>query len=140
MGQKERIIRLIGNFLPSFFIATVPLFTASLLLRNLGWLIGNFIKAGDNDKFDFVGIFEQTKEAVLSVHWLIPLVLSLLFFFAVRFLFRGIKSKAILLTLKIVLFVFFMVVAVAFALMLTRVNGIRFCDLLGKLLPLIDKL
>ncbi len=140
MDRKERKIRLIRDLLPSFLIATVPLFTASLLLRNLGRLVGNFIKAGDNDKFDFAVIFEQTRDAALSIHWLLPLILGVLFLFLSCCLFRRIKSKATVAVLRIALFVLFMAVAVALALMLTRVNGVRFCDLLMKLLPLIDKL
>ena len=140
MGLKKINIKLVVGFLPSFFIATVPICIASFILRRLGWLVGTFIKAGDNDKFDFVGIFEQTKDAALSIHWLVPLLLSILFLFANHLLFKRIKNKAIGITLGIVLFSVFMMVAVVCALMFTKVNGVRFCDLLGKLLPIIDKL
>ena len=140
MDRKKGNIKIVGVFLPSFLIAAVPVFTASLLLRRLGWLVSNFIKADDNDKFDFVGIFEQTKDAALSIHWLIPLLLSILFLFATCLLFQRIKNKAIRTTLSILSFSVFMTVAVVVALMFTRVNGVRFCDLLEKLLPLIDKL
>ena len=127
-------------FFASAFISIVSIFTAATILRNLGWLLGNFVEPGVNDKFDFVRIFEQTKNAGLSIHCFFPILLGLLFLISNFYLFPKIKNKVSCITLAIFLFILLFIIAFVCSLLLTRVNGIRFCDLLYKLLPLIDKL
>ena len=127
-------------FFVSVFITVGPMICASVILRNLGWIIGRFVESGTNDGLDFARIFEQLKEARLSVHFLLPLLFGVLFFVLEHYFVKKLKSKGMRIILNsfifTVLFVFSFVCSLAF----TYVNGIRFCDLLGKLLPLIDKL
>lgn len=129
----------IASFISALIIVVSTLAT-TMILRNLDWLVGKFVEPGGDGKFDFVRIFEQTKEARLSVHWLFPLLLGLLFFIASLYLLTKIKRKAVRVILDIAVFFILLVAAFICSLLLTRINEIRFGDLLAKLLPLIDKL
>ena len=136
--QKRRLR--IFDIVAGVLTAVIPVITASLLLRNLGRLIGKFVKSGENDKFDFARIFSQIRDAEISVHWLIPVILGLLLYLTAVYLLSRIKSKSLRVGLEIFLFAVFLLSALAAAILLTNVNGICFGRLLGKFIPLIDKL
>ena len=116
------------------------IFAAVFVLRNLGEVVGIFVEADGDAAFDVVRIFEQTRVAEIAPHWLLPLLLSVAYAFALWRFFPKAKAFALPVFLWTVLFALLLAVCFAFSLMLTRVNGIRFCDLLSKLLPIIDKL
>ncbi len=140
MNIKKSISEHIIAFLPSVFIVVVPIITSALILSNLGWLVGLFVESSSEDKFNFARIFEQTKDARLSLHCLLPIVLGVLFYIICFYLPQRIKNKGLYRFVKIFVFVLLLMVAIICALMFARVNDVRFCDLLSKLLPLIDKL
>ena len=137
---KKGVSNLIFFCLPGAFITIIPLVAASCLLRNLGAIVGAFVQADEGDKFDFANIFSQTQDAELSLHVLIPLMLGILFLAIRFFLISKIKTKIYRVSLTCILFLVFLLIAVICSLLMTRVNGIRFVELLEKLLPLIDKL
>ncbi len=114
----------------------ISVFAAVLVVRNLGGLVGMFIEADANAAFDFVCIFEQTKNAQITPHWFSPLLLFGIYTFALWYF--SPRTKHII--LWIILFVLLLTVGFACSLMLMRVNDIRFCDLLAALLPVISKL
>lgn len=126
--------------LAGVLIMNAPGFITMLLLRNLGGLVGRFVESGPDDKFDFAGIFAQTEDARLTVHWILPVLLGILFFIVVFRFFAGIERRAVGFALMLILFLILFGIALVCSLALTRVNDIRFCDLLAKLLPLLGKL
>ena len=126
--------------LAGFLIMNLPTLATALLLRNLGWLIGRFVESEPGDKFDFARIFAQIRDARLTMHWILPALLGVVFFAVAFRCFATIGNRAVRRALSVTLFLVLLILALAASLALTRVNGIRFCDLLGKLLPLIDKL
>ncbi len=134
---KKQIWLCVSALLGGMILST---FAAVLVLRNLGGLIGMFVEADADAAFDFVRIFEQTKDAQIAPHWLFPLLLFGTYAFALlRFSPRATRS-ALHIILWVILFVLLLTVGFACSLMLTRVNDIRFCDLLAALLPVIGKL
>lgn len=126
--------------LAGFLIMNLPTLVTALLLRNLGWLIGRFVESGAGDELDFARIFEQLRDARLTMHWLLPALLGAVFFAVAFRCLTTIGNRAVRRALCVTLFLILLALAHVASLALTRVNGIRFCDLLGKLLPLIDKL
>lgn len=121
-------------------IIIVSTLAAAIVLRNLGWIVEKFLGAGVDGKLDFVRIFGQTQHAQLSVHWLLPMLFGLLFFTSSLYLLANLKNRAARITLTTVIFAILLVAAFSCALLLTRVNGVRFGDLLDQLLPIINKL
>ena len=113
---------------------------SSLLLKNLGIIIGAFVDSSEGDKFDFAEIFAQTSHARLSFHWILPLAFGLLFAFLCAFVFSKTENIKAQNAFCICVFLFLLVLSYLSCLLLTKVNGIRFFDLLYKLLPLIDSL
>ena len=139
--MKRYIIReALPIALPSVIIFALPIFSVALLLRNLGAIIAKFIPSDENAKFDFAQIFEQLRDVRLSLHWALPLVFAVLLGLLLIFTIKNIKSKLAFAVIAFLAFVILLILSFASSLMLTSVNGIRFCDLLSKLIPLIDKL
>ena len=126
--------------LPSFAIFALPILAASLLLCNLGAIISIFVKAEETAKFDFSLIFEQLRDASMSPHIVLPLACAVAFGLLLFFASKKIKNKLVISIIAFFAFVILFSLAFVSSLMLTSVNGIRFCDLLSKLIPLIDKL
>ena len=120
--------------------AILSTFAAVLVLRNLGCLVGMFVDTDADAAFDFVRIFEHTTDAQIAPHWLFPLLLFGVYAFALRRFLPRVKQSALHIILWTILFVLLLAVGFACSLMLTRVNDIRFCDLLAALLPVIGKL
>jgi Cu/Ag efflux pump CusA len=139
--MKRYIIReALPIALPSVIIFALPIFSVALLLRNLGVIIAKFIPSDENAKFDFALIFEQLRDARLSLHWALPLVLAVLLGVLLFFAIKNIKSKLAFGVIAFFVFIILLLLSFVSSLMLTSVNGIRFCDLLSKLIVLIDKL
>ena len=126
--------------LPSAIVFALPIFAVSLLLRNLGAIISKFIQSDENAKFDFALIFDQLRDARLSLHWALPVVSAVLLGVLLFFVFKNIKSRLAVGIIAFFAIIIFFILSFASSLMLTSVNGIRFCDLLSRLIPLIDKL
>lgn len=126
-------------FTSAIFAVSSAVFT-SLLLRNLGAIVGMFVEAESGAEFDFALIFEQTKNAELSFFWLVPLLLGALLYIADKILFYKIESKRVRGGLKYFFFFSFLFSSYLLTLLFTKVNDVRFIDLLYKLVPLIDKL
>ena len=118
----------------------LSVFGAVSVLRNLGGIVGMLVEADADAAFDFARIFEQTKDASIAPHWLLPLLTFGAYALALLRFFRGAKRSAARFLLCAVPFVLLLAFGFACSLMLTRVNGIRFCDLLGALLPVIGRL
>lgn len=118
----------------------LSIFAAVSVLRNLGGLVGRFVEANADAAFDFTRIFEQTKTAQIAPHWLLPLLLFGAYAFAVWRFSKKHKASVLCVILWSVLFILLLSVSFACSLMLTRVNDIRFCDLLAALLPIISRL
>ncbi len=125
------------------FAAFIPIASAAAaaaVLHNLGGLVGLFLDGGADGKFDFVRIFAQTREAGLTVHFLWPLMFGVLFFLAFRLGTAKIPARAARIGGTFAVYLLLLLSAFIASLLFSRVNGIRFIDLLAKLLPLIDKL
>lgn len=127
-------------YLNAALIVSVSMLFAVLVLRNLGSIVGLLVGSEGGGKFDFALIFSQTRDARLNIHWFFPCCFGVLFFSCQRYFFTNIKSKAVRVTLLALMLTLFIIIGSVVSLVLTRVNGIRFSDLLFKLIPLIDKL
>lgn len=137
---EKRNARRTSAAIQTLFIVFTPLLLAFLMLRNLGGIVGLFIESDADAKFDFARIFDQTKDARITLAWLPSLLLGCAFYAFLRFLLPKLKSRVLRVLLNILLFALFFVCALLLSLLLTRVNQIEFFDLLRELLPLIDKL
>ena len=126
--------------LPCAFIVLIPVIAAELVIRNLGGIIGAVLSSESGGTYDFARIFAQTADASVIPHALLPLAFGALFAAACFCVFPRIKSRALLVFSRIFLFFSFLLTGFACSILLAQVNGIRFCDLLAELLPLIDKL
>ncbi len=138
--MKAKEILRVRVLLPSACIALLPIGAAALFVRDLGWIIGRFVESQEGAKYDFARIFEQTREAELSFFWLLPLLFGVLFALAETFAFSRIKRRGVRITLEAVLILLLLLAAFLCSVLLCEVNGIRLCDLIGKLLPIIDEL
>ena len=140
MDERNRKQRPLISLVPAVIITVTALCLSILFLRNLGFLIGLFVKSGAGSKFDFVQIFNQTKDAHLTVHFPIPLFCGIAFYFTYTKMITNIKSTPLRVASSIIIGVLLFTIALVACIALTRVNGIRFWQLLDKLLPLMDKL
>ena len=140
MKAKKNMAEWIFALLPSIFVVSIPVISAELVIRNLGGIIGAVLPSDTGGKYDFALIFAQTADARLLPHVLLPLLFGMLFAEACFYVFPKIKSKALSVVLGMLLFLSFVLTGSLCSLLFTYVNGIRFCDLLAELLPIIDKL
>ena len=123
-----------------FLLMNGAIFGTALIVRNLGRLVGLFVESGTGAALDFALIFEQTKDAQLSVPWFLSVLWGILFWILAFRCLAKVKKRPVSFLLMAVLFLVLLGIALLSSLMLTRVNDIRFYDLLRKLLPLIGKL
>ena len=130
----------IRKMLPSLAIFILPVFAANLLLRNLGAILSIFLPSDENAKFDFPRIFDQTRDANISPHIWLPLACASAFVLLLFWISKRVKNRLAVSVIACFSFAVLFLAAFLSSLMLTSVNGIRFCDLLSKLIPLIDKL
>lgn len=137
---EKRSARRASAAIQTFFIVFTPLLLAFLILRNLGGIVGLFIESDADAKFDFACIFDQTRDAEITLAYLPVILLGCAFYALLRFLLPRLKSRALRIVLNMFAFAVVFVFAFLLALLLTRVNQIGFFDLLRELLPLIDKL
>ena len=124
----------------SLLIPTVSIGLTTWILRHLGFLVGLFVEPGEGDKFDFAEIFSQTQDAALTLHWILPLLCGALFYGASLGHSVIIKKRTICAVPGILAWILLFLAALVTCLAFTRVNDIRFCHLLEKLIPLMDKL
>ena len=125
---------------PSLLIPIASIGLSAWILRHLGFLVGLFIESGEGDKFDFAEIFSQTRDAGLTLHWILPLLCGVLFYGASLGLSAIIKKRALRVAPGILAWILLFLASLVSCLAFTRVNDIRFCHLLEKLIPLMDKL
>ena len=130
----------IRKMLPSLAICILPVLAANLLLRNLGAILSILLPSDENAKFDFPRIFEQIRDAHIMPHIWLPLAFAVVFGFLLFFLSKRIKNRLAVSAIACFSFVLLFLSAFLSSLMMTSVNGIRFGDLLAKLIPLMDKL
>lgn len=138
---KETIMKhRLRHLLPSVLIPVASIGLTAWILRHLGFLVGLILQADEGDKFDFATIFSQTRDAGLALHIWIPLLCGVLFYGSVMGMAAVVRHRSLCRALCILAWVLLFLVALGACLTLTRVNDIRFCHLLGKLIPLMDKL
>ena len=125
---------------PSLLIPTTAIGLTAWILRHLGFLVSLFVESDDGDKFDFAEIFSQTQNAALTLHWILPLLCGALFYGLSLGLSAIIKKRSIRLVPSVLAWILLFLAALISCLAFTRVNDIRFCHLLEKLIPLMDKL
>ena len=130
----------LNPIIPSLLISVGAIGLTACILRNLGFLVGLLVDSGEGDKFDFVAIFSQTQDAALSLHWIVPLLCGALFYGISVGLSVWIKKRPLRVALSTLAWSVVFLIAFICCLALTNVNDIRFCDLLQKLIPLLDKL
>ena len=116
----------------------LPALAASLVLRNLGGILGLFLERGG--ELDFASIFSQLQNAQIRPHWLIPLLLfaafaALLYFVPPRGKLYGLWVAAYVAAGLMLLFACFVL-----SLLLSHVNDVRFIDLLRALIPMLKSL
>ena len=136
----NRTKRFFAPIAPSLIIPIAAIGLTACILHNLGFIVGLFVDSGEGDKFDFVEIFSQTHGAALSLHWIIPLLCGALFYGISLGCSAWIKNKPLRTASGILSWSVVFLIALITCLSLTKVNDIRFCDLLQKLIPLLDKL
>ena len=136
----NKIKRRLLTALPAILIPTASVGLTAWILRHLGFFIGLFIESGEGDKFDFAEIFSQTQDASLTLHWIIPLLCGALFYSVSLGLSATIKKRTLRVATRVLAWILLFLAALVACLAFTRVNDIRFCHLLGKLIPLVDKL
>ena len=125
---------------PSLLIPTAAIGLTAWILRHLGFLVSLFVQSDEGDKFDFAEIFSQTQNAALTLHWILPLLCGALFYGLSLGLSAIIKKRSIRLVPSVLAWILLFLAALISCLAFTRVNDIRFCHLLEKLIPLMDKL
>ena len=140
MMKKCSVRKLLPMAMPPLAIFVLPLLAANWLLRHLGDILSILLPAEENAKFDFPLIFGQLREARIAPHIWLPLACAAAFGFLLFWLSQGDKKKPAASVAACAAFVACLGSAFLSALLLTTVNGIRFGDLLAKLIPLIDKL
>ena len=138
--KKYNICKMLAPALPSLVILILPIFAANLLLRNLGAILAIFLPREENAKFDFPLIFEQLRDASILPHIWLPLLCAAGFGFLLFYVSKRVKNQIVISIIAFFAFVVLFLFSFLSSFMLTSVNGIRFCDLLAKLIPLIDKL
>lgn len=108
------------------FAVLSALICASLLLRNLSFFL----------QFDpqFSAIFAQISDAQLQIPVLLILLMAIVFCLLYRL---GMQQKKKI--VAIICGVLLWIVTLALVLLLTKVNGIRFCDVLFSLLDVMAK-
>ena len=116
----------------------LPALAASLVLRNLGGILGLFLERGG--ELDFASIFSQLQNAQIRPHWLIPLLLfaafaALLYFVPPRGKLYGLWVTAYVAAGLMLLFA-----CSVLSLLLSHVNDVRFIDLLRALIPMLKSL
>ncbi len=129
-----------GILISGLCLVLLPIVMSELFIRNLGWLIGVFIKTDEGDRIDYSRIFEQLRDAELHFPLFIAVIIGAVFCLACLVLFGKIKSNGMRITFEIFLFLLLFVACFVFSVLFCEVNSIRFCDLLTELLPIIDKL
>ncbi|MBQ7378073.1 MAG: hypothetical protein IJW70_00170 [Clostridia bacterium] len=107
---------------------------ASLTICNLGSILSLFLESGG--ELDFVAIFSQLQDARIVPHLLLPLLLFAAYT-ALLFLVppKGTR-RAVRVTLYVLAGLVLLLVCFAISLLLTRVNDVRFIDLLRALIPM----
>ena len=138
--KKYNIRKMLPVALPSFAILTLSTLSTKLFLRNLGVILAMLLPADENAEFDFPLIFEQLRDASISLHLWVPLACAAGFGLLAFWVFKRGKNRIAGYITVPLSFITLFLVAFFSLLLLTSVNGIRFCDLLSKLIPLIDKL
>ena len=130
--MKRKHVIGIGAALAGTFLSVLLAF---LVLRHLGAIVGALTGPSGGD-IDFARIFEQTRNAVITPHWLVPLMYCTAFCaFTVSRPPRGWK-----IILRVLAGIFCFLLAFVTALLMTRVNAIRFADLLLALIPMLGAL
>ena len=126
MSKRKQMV--MSGVLCSALVA-LGLFLAALTLRSLGDIFGELSSLlGENTASTMCAIFSQTKHADLALHWLIPaLAAALLFWLCCRV---HTKKGRVLCVFAGILAFFVIYLS---ALLLTRVNDIRFIDLVLSL-------
>ena len=110
-------------------LVALGLFLAALTLRSLGDIFGGLASLlGENTASTMCAIFSQTKHADLALHWFIPVLAAALLFWLCC---RVHTKKGYLLCILCGILAF--LVIYLSALLLTRVNDIRFIDLVLSL-------
>ena len=138
--KKYNIRKMLAPALPPLVILILPIFAANLLLRNLGAILSIFLPSEENAKFDFSLIFEQLRDANILPHIWLPLLCAAGFGFLLFYVSKRVKNQIVISIIAIFACVVLFLFSFLSSFLLTSVNGIRFCDLLAKLIPLIDKL
>ena len=111
---------------------------AALTLRNLGGILALFLESGG--ELDFIAIFSQTKDALISPNWWIPLLLWIAFAALLLFFPPKGSKKPLWIALYACGGVALLLVSFVLSLLLCRVNDVRFLDLLRALIPVIGSL
>ena len=125
---------------PTLLIPAAAIGMTAWILRHLGFLVGLLVDTGEGDKFDFAEIFSQTRDADLTLHWILPILCGALFYGISLGLSTIVRKKAHRVVPGILSWCLLFLAALVACLAFTQVNDIRFCHLLGKLIPLMDKL
>ena len=133
--MKRKFLLRFGCFFAAELAASAA---AVMILRRLGQILGGLLSA-DGD-MDFAAIFAQTADAAIRPCWLLPLIVCAVF--AALLFFDPLKrcAKGWRIAFWSVVTVLFLLGTLLGVLLLTRVNDIRFCDLLAALLPVLGAL
>lgn len=128
---KQLKIRICVTLLGAF----LAVLSAALVLRHLGAIVE--ILAGSGGDIDFAHIFGQTSDASITPHLLLPLIYFWCFavFYTKHHPHGAVKIIGCILAGSLCF-----LVACVCALLLTRVNGIRFIHLLRALIPMLGAL
>ena len=132
IGKK----RLFIGYSVAIVLIAICISMPCFIVKNLGSILSWFFSSQASG-LDFVLIFSQTANASLLPHILFPLFIGLGYCYLLFKFFPKGNKKALKIALwsilGIVCFVFCFFVSLAFI----RVNGVKFLDLILKLLPIL---
>ncbi len=135
--KKDKIRRLAFAVGTALLLTAFAVLSACFLLRHLGALI-RLLPVGEDVKEILAPIFDQLVSARLAQKCVIPFLLlllpSLLFWFCLP---KG-KAKPFVFVPYLLLALLLLLLAFLFAVLFSKVNGVRLFDVLRSLLRLIS--
>ena len=135
--KKEKCRRLAAAGGTALILTVLAVLSACFLLRHLGGLI-RLLPVGADIKEILAPIFDQLISAKLAPKCVIPFLLTLIPSLLFAFCLPKGKAKPFVFVLYLLLALLFTLLAFLFAVLFSKVNGVRLFDVLRSLLRLIS--
>lgn len=135
--KREKIRRLAFACGTALVLTVLAVLSACFLLRHLGGLI-RLLPVGEDAKETLAPIFDQLISAKIVPKCVLPFFLLLLPSLLFRFCLPKGRTRPFVFVLYLMLCLVFLLLAFLFAVLFSKVNGIRLFDVLRSLLRLIS--